>query len=169
MLKSLQERLQHYMKCKLPAVQADLEKQKNERSNCQHPLGHRKSKRIPEKTSISALLTTPKPLTVWITTNCGQSLNRWAYQTTVPASWEICMQIMKQQLGSDMEQWTGSKSGKEYFKAVSCHPAYLTYRQNISCEMPCWMKHKLESRLTGEISVTSNMEMTPFLWHKVKN
>ena len=124
MFKILQVRLQHYMKCKLPAVQADLEKQKNERSNCQHPLGHRKSKRIPEKTSISALLTTPKPWTVWITANCGQFLNRWAYQTTVPASWEICTQIMKQQLESDMEQWTGSKSGKEYFKAVYCHPAW---------------------------------------------
>ena len=169
MLKILQERLQHYMKCKLPDVQADLEKQKNQRSNCQHPLDHRKSKRIPEKTSISALLTTPKPLTVWITTNCGQFLNRWVYQTTLPAPWEICMQIMKQQLESDMEQWTGSKLGKEYFKAVYCHPAYLTYRQNTSCEMPCWMKHKLESRLTGEISITSNMEMTPSLGHKVKN
>ena len=82
MLKILQERLQHYMKCKLPDVQADLEKQKNQRSNCQHPLDHRKSKRIPEKTSISALLTTPKPLTVWITTNCGKFFKRWEYQTT---------------------------------------------------------------------------------------
>ena len=109
MLKILQKRLQHYMKCKLPDVQADLEKQKNQRSNCQHPLDHRKSKRIPEKTSISALLTTPKPLTVWITTNCGQFLNRWAYQTTLPAPWEICMQIRKQQLELDMEQQTGSK------------------------------------------------------------
>ena len=72
MLKILQERLQHYMKCKLPDVQADLEKQKNQRSNCQHPLDHRKSKRIPEKTSISALLTMLKPLTGWITINCGK-------------------------------------------------------------------------------------------------
>ena len=60
-----------------------------------------------------------------------------------------------------MEQWTGSKLGKEAIKAVYCHPAYLTYMQSTSCEMPDWMKHKLESRLLGEISLTSNMQMTP--------
>ena len=64
----------------------------------------------------------------------------------------------------DMEQQTGSKSGKEYVKAVYFHPAYLTYMQSASCEMPGWMKHKLESRLLGEISVTSDMQMTPPLW-----
>ena len=68
------------------------------------------------------------------------------------ASWEICMQVKKQQLELDMEQQTGSKSGKEYIKAVYCHLAYLTYMQSTSCEMPGWMKHKLESRLPGEIS-----------------
>ena len=71
------------------------------------------------------------------------------------------MQVKKQQLESDMEQWTGSKLGKEAIKAVYCHPAYLTYMQSTSCEMPDWMKHKLESRLLGEISLTSNMKMTP--------
>ena len=60
-----------------------------------------------------------------------------------------------------MEQKTGSKLGKEYFKAVYCHSAYLAYMQNTSCEMPGWMKHKLESRLQGEISRTSDMQMTP--------
>ena len=65
------------------------------------------------------------------------------------------------------EQQTGSKSGKEYIKAVHCHPAYLTYMQSTSCEMPGWMKHKLESRLLGEISITSDMQMTP-LWQKAK-
>ena len=70
------------------------------------------------------------------------------------------MQVKKQQLELDMEQQTGSKSGKEYIKAVYCHPAYLTYMQSISCEMLGWMKHKLESRLPGEISITSNMQMT---------
>ena len=63
---------------------------------------------------------------VWITTNCGKFWKRWEYQTTWPASWETCMQVKKQQLESDMEQWTGSKLGKEYIKAVYCHPAYLT-------------------------------------------
>ena len=65
-------------------------------------------------------------------------------------------------------QQTGSKSGKEYVKAVYCHPAYLTSMQSTSCEMPGWMKHKLESRLLGEFSVTSDMQMTPPLWQKVK-
>ena len=71
------------------------------------------------------------------------------------------MQIKKQQLKPDMEQWTGSKFGKEYIKAVYCHPAYLTYMQSTSCEMPGWMNHKLESRLPGEISTTSDRQMTP--------
>jgi len=79
------------------------------------------------------------------------------------------MQVKKHlQLELDMEQQTGSKLGKEYVKAVYCHPSYLTYVQSISCEMPGWMKHKLESRLPGEISITSDMQMTTPLWQKVK-
>ena len=69
------------------------------------------------------------------------------------------MQVKKQQLELDMEQQNGSKLGKEYVKAVYCHPAYLIYMQTISCEMPGWMKHKMESRLPGEISITSDMQM----------
>ena len=76
------------------------------------------------------------------------------------------MQVKKQYLEPDMEQQTGSKSGKEYVKIVYCHPAYLTYMQSISCEMLGCMKHKLESRLPGEISVTSDMQMTPPLCRK---
>ena len=71
------------------------------------------------------------------------------------------MQVKKQQLKLVMEQQTGSKLGKEYVKALYCHPAYLTYMQSTSCEMPGWMKHKLESRLLGEISVTSDLQMIP--------
>ena len=78
------------------------------------------------------------------------------------------MQVKKQQLELDMEQQTGSKLGKEYIKPVYCHPAYLTSMQSTSCEMPGWMKHKVESRLPGEISTTSDMQMTPPLWQKVK-
>ena len=78
------------------------------------------------------------------------------------------MQIRKQQLEPDMEQWTGSKFGKEYVKGVYCHPAFLTYMQSTSCEMPGWMKHKLESRLPGEISITSDMQMTPPSCQKAK-
>ena len=71
------------------------------------------------------------------------------------------MQLKKQQLEPDIEKWTGSKLGKEYVKAVYCHPAYLTSMQSTSCEMPEWIKHKLESRLQGEISIASDMQMTP--------
>ena len=78
------------------------------------------------------------------------------------------MQVKKQQLEKDMEQGTGSIMGKEYVKAVYWHPAYLTYMQSTSCDVPGWMNHKLESRLLGEISITSDMQMTPPLWQKVK-
>ena len=71
------------------------------------------------------------------------------------------MQVKKKQLELDMEEQTGSKSGKEYFKAVYCHPAYLTYMQSTSCKMLGWIKHKLEPRLLGEISVPSDMQMVP--------
>ena len=74
------------------------------------------------------------------------------------------MQIKKQELEPDIEQWTISKLGKELLKAVYCHPAYLTSMQSTSCEMLGWMKHKLESRLPGEISITSDMQITPPLW-----
>ena len=78
------------------------------------------------------------------------------------------MQVKKQQLEMDMEQQTGSKSGKEYVKAVYCHPAYLTFMQSTSHEMPGWVKHKLESRFLGKISITSDTQMIPPLWRKVK-
>src|SRR5574337_2213750 len=78
------------------------------------------------------------------------------------------MQVKKQQLELYMEQQTGSKSGKEYVKAAYCHLAYLTYMQSTSCEMPSWMKHKLESRLLGKISITSDMQMTPPLMAESK-
>ena len=67
-----------------------------------------------------------------------------------------------------MDQLTGSKLGKEYVKAIYCHPAYLIYMQSISCEMLGWMRHKLESSLLGEISITSDVQMTPPLWQKAK-
>ena len=78
------------------------------------------------------------------------------------------MEVKKQQLDLDMEQQTGSKLEKEYFQAVYCHPAYLTYMQSTSYEMLGWMKHKLESRLPGELSITSDMQMIPPLWQKVR-
>ena len=120
------------------------------------------------KTSTSALLTMSKPLTVWITINCGKFFKTWEYHPTLPACWEICMQVKKQQLELDMEEQTGSKSGKEYVKAIYCHLSYLTYMQSTSCEMLNWMNYKLKSKLPGQILITSNMQMTPPLWQKVK-
>ena len=110
-------------------------------------IGSLKKQENSRKTSTSALLTMPKPLTVWITTNCGKFLKEMGSQTTWPASWEICMQVKKQQLELDMKQQTGSKSGKEYIKAVYCHPAYLTSMQSTSWEtlgwnQDCWEKYQ---------------------------
>ena len=96
------------------------------------------------KTSISVSLTTLKPVTVWLTTNCGKFLKWWEYQTTLPVLWETCMWVKKQQLGLDMEQQTESKLGKEYDKVVYCYSAYLTYMQSTSCKMLGWITHKLE-------------------------
>ena len=78
------------------------------------------------------------------------------------------MQVKKQQLEPDMKQWTGSKLGKKYINAVYCHLAYLTYIQRISCKMSDWIKHKPESRLPGEISITSDIQKLPTLWQKAK-
>ena len=81
-------------------------------------VGSSKKRDSSRNTSTSALLTMQKPLIVWITTNCGKFFKKWEYQATLPASWEICMQVKKQQLELDMKQHTGSKSGKKYIKAV---------------------------------------------------
>ena len=139
----------------------DLEKAEEPEIKLPTSIESQKMQRNSKKTSNFAALTVLKPLTVWITTNYGIFLMRWEYQTTLPASWETCMQDKKQQLELDMEQWTGSKLRKEYVKAIYCHPVYLTYMLSTSCEMQSWMNHKLESRLLGEISRTSDMYMIP--------
>ena len=90
------------------------------------------------------------------------------YQTTSPASFITCLNIKKQQFEPDMEQQTGSKLGKEYIKAVYCHPAYLIYMQCISCKMLDWIKHELESRLPDKVLINSDMQMTPVLQQKEK-
>ena len=107
-----------------------------------------------------------KPLTVWITTN-------WKILEQMGKYYFTCLlrnmySSKKQQVELGTEQQTGSKFGKEYIKAVYCHLAYLTYMQSTSCKMPGWIKDKLESRFLGEISITSDMQMTPPLWQKVK-
>ena len=108
MLKILQARLQQYVKRELPDV-LDLKKAEEPEIKLPTSAGSWKRQESFRKTSTSALLTMPKPLTVWITTNCGKFLKRWDYQTTWLVSWEICMQVRKQQLELDMEQQTGFK------------------------------------------------------------
>ena len=119
-------------------------------------MDHRESKRVPEKNIYLCFIDYAKAFECG-SQHTGKFFKRWEYQPTWLASWEI----YKQQLELDMEQQTGPKLGKEYVKAVYRHPAYLTYMQSASCEMPGWMKHKLGSRLPGEISITSHMQMTP--------
>ena len=157
-----------YLNQELPDVQDGFRKGRGKRDRITKSVGSPKKQESSRKTSISALLTMTKPLTVWITTNCGKFWKRWEYQTTIPASWKICMQVRKQQLDLDMVKRTGSKLGKVYIKGVYCHPAYLTYMQSISGERPGRMKHKLESGLPAEILITSDTQRTPSLWQKVK-
>ena len=106
----------------------------------------------------------PKPLTEWITTNWKilQEMGTPDHLTC------LLRNLYAGQGALDMEQLTGSKLGKKYVKAVYCHLANLTYMERTSCKMPGWMKHKLESRLLGEISITSDMQRIPPLWQKAK-
>ena len=108
----------------------DLEKAEEPEIKLPTSVGSSKKQESSRKTSTSESLTMPKPLTVWITTNCGKFLKRWEYKTTLLAFWENCMQVKKQQLELGMEQQTGSKQEQEYIKSVYCHPAYLTYMQS---------------------------------------
>ena len=167
MLKILQVRLQQYVNSELSDVQAGFRKGRGIRDQIANICWIIKNQESSRKTSTSALLTMPKPLICgsWQT---GKFLKRWEYQTTLPASWETCMQVKKKQLELDMEQQTGSKSRKEYVKDVYRHPAYLISMQSTSYEMLGWMMHKVASRLPREISIISDIQMTPPLWQKVK-
>ena len=127
-LKILQDSLQQYVNHELPDIQAGFRKSKGTRVQIANI--HWIIEKTRELQKTSALFILPKPLTVWIMINCGKFWKRWEYQTTWPAAWETPMQVRKRQLALDMEQQTGSKSGKEYVKAVYCHPAYLTYMQS---------------------------------------
>ena len=162
MLKILQARLQQYVNSELPDVQTRFRKGRVTRDRIAS------IRWIIEKQEDSRhlllLYWLCQSLWLWIPINCGTFWKRQEYKTTWPASWEICMQVRKQQLELDMEQQTGSKSGKEYVKAVYCHPSM----QSTSWDVLGWMKHKLESRLLGEISITSDTQMTPPLWQKAK-
>ena len=146
MLKILQARLQQSMNQELPDVQAGSRKGKGTRNQIANIHWITEKAREFQKTSIPASLTSLKPLTVWITMNCGKFLKRWECQTTLFVSWETWVQGKKQQLELDMEQWVGWKLRKEYIKVIYCYPAYLIYMQSTSCEIPGWMNHKLELR-----------------------
>ena len=122
----------------------DLEKPEEPEVKLPKSAGSSKKQENSRKPSTSSL-TKLNHLTVWITSNCGKFFKRWEYKTILPDSWDICMQVKKQQLELDMEQQNGFKLGMEYVKAVYCHPAYLTYMQSVSCKMPVWINHKLES------------------------
>ena len=146
----------------------DLEKAEESEIELTTSIGSSKKQEY-QKNTYFCFIDYAKALSVWITTDCEKFFKRWEYQTTWPAFWEICIQVRKQQLELDMEHQTGSKLGKEYLKAVYCHPAYLTCMQSTSWEILDWMKHTLKLRLQGEISITLDMQMTPPLWQKAKN
>ena len=144
----------------------DLEKAEEPEIKLPTSIASSKKQESSRKTSTSALLMTPKPLTVWITTNWKilREMEVPSHLTCLPRNPYASQEATE----LDMEQQTGFKLGKEYVKALYCHPAYLTSMQSTLCEMPDWMKHKLKSRLLEEISITSDMQMTPPLWQKVK-
>ena len=145
----------------------DLEKAEEPEIKLTTSTGSSKKQESSRKTSTPALLTMPKPLTVYITTNCGK-FKRWEFQTTLHASWEICMEVSSTvRPGHGTTDWFQVRKGAQQGCILS--PCYLTYMQSTSREILGWMKLKLESRLLGEISVTSDIQMTPPLWQKVKN
>ena len=160
MLKIPQARLQQYMNPELPDVQAGFRKVRGIRDQIANIHWIIEKAREFQKNIYFCFIANAKAFDCasWQT---GKFLKRWEYQTALPVSWETSMRVKKQQLELDMGQQTGSNLGKEYVKAVSCHPAYLTYMLSTLCEMLDWMKHKLESRLLGEIPITSVMQMIP--------
>ena len=146
----------------------DLEKAEEPETKLPTSVGSLKKARESQKNIYYCFIDFPKAWTVWITTNCGKFFKRWDYQTDHVTCLLRNLYAGQEATEADMEQQTGSKLGKEYVKAMYCHPTYLTYMQSTSCEMQGWMKHKLKSRLLGEISITSDMQMTPPLWQKAK-
>ena len=131
MLKILQARLQQCMNQELPGIQAGFIKVRGTRDQIANICWTIEKAKEFQKNIYLWFIDYAKAF-VWITTNCGKFLRRWEYQTTLPTSPRTCMQVKKQQLEPDMEQWTGSKLGKDYVKAVYCLPAYLTYMQSTS-------------------------------------
>ena len=167
MLKILQARFQQYVNCELPDVQAGFRKGRETRDQIANICWIIEKGRDFQKNIYFCFIDYAKAFDCVDHNKLWKSLQE-GNTDHLRASWEICMQVIKQELEPDIEQQTGSKLGKEYVKAVYCHLDYLTYIQSTSCEMLGWMKHKLESSLPGEISITSDMQMIPPLWQKVK-
>ena len=157
MLKILQARLQQYVNHELPDVQAGFRKGRGTRDQIANICYIIEKAREFLKDIYFCFIDYAKAL------DCvdHQNLRKVLKEMGIPDHLTCLLQVRKQQLELDMEQQTGSKLGKEYIKAVYCHPAYLTYMQITSCEITGCMKNKLESRFLGEISITSDMQMTP--------
>ena len=168
MLKILQARLQQYMNCELPDIQAGFRKGRGTRDQIANICWIIEKAREFQKNIYFCFIDYAKAFDCVDHNKLWKILKEIGIPGHLTCSWEICMQVRKQKLELDMEQQTGSKLGKEYIKAVYCHPAYLPYMQNTSCETLGWKKHKLESRLLGEILITSDMQMIPPLRQKVK-
>ena len=168
MLKILQARLQQYVNGE-PNVQAGFRKGRGTRDQIANICWIVKKAREFQKTPTSALLTMPKLLTVQITANSAKFLKKWEYQTTWPASWEICMQVKKQQLELDKEQQTGSKLQKEYVKAIYCHPALFNLYAEYIMRNAGLDEAQAGIKIAGELSITSDTQMIPHLWQKAKN
>ena len=135
--------------------------QRNQRSNCQHLLDHKKVREFHNKSSTSASFSMIKPLTVWSTTNLWKILKEMGIPDHLTCLLRNLYVGQEATLRTGHGIQSGSKLGKAYIKAVYCHPAYLNYMQSTSCKMPGQMQHKLASRLLGQISRTSDMQMTP--------
>ena len=167
MLKILQTRLQQYLNCELPDVQTGFRKGRGTRDQLPTSVKSSKKQDNSRKNLQFCFIDYSKAF------DCVDHNELWKILQAMGISDHLTcllrnLYVRKQQLELDMEQQTGSKLGKEYVKAVYCHPAYLTSMQSISWEMLDWKKHKLESRLPGEISIALDMQMTPSLWQKAK-
>ena len=167
MLKILQAKLQQYVNWELPDVQAGFRKGRRTGDHIANICWIIEKARRFQKNIYFCFIDYAKAFDCGLK-QTGKFLKRREYQVTLPAFCEACVQVKKQQLEPDMEQRTDSKVGKEYIKAVYCHPDYLTYMPSTNGKMPGWMKHKLESRLPEEISIISDMQITPPLWQKAK-
>ena len=168
MLKILQARLQQYMNHELPDVQAGFRKGRGTRDQIANIHWIMEKAKEFQKNTYFCFIDYAKAF------DCVDHSNLWKIIQEMGIPYHLTSllrnqcQVKKQQLELDMEQQTGSKSGKEYDKAVYCLPDYLTYMQSTSCKILGWMKHKLESKVLGEISITSDTQMTPPSWQKVK-